>query len=138
MQSGDELHILVRQEAFDDFQQLLRRWRRGPMRRPAPRPVGVRGTTIFFTGPWRERDGDPARPAQVDGTEVLEQIRTRRDAAGAVVVLADGRFAYTGAITAVGSASDVRRAAQRRLRLATTDAEQAWWREVIGALALGR
>lgn len=138
VQGGDELHILVRQEAFDDFQKLMRRWRRGPMQRPAPRPVGVRGATIFSTGPWRERDGDPSRPTSVDGTAVIEQIRTRRDAAGAVVVLADGRFAYTGAITAVGTASDVRRAAQRRLRLAKSDAEQAWWREVIGSLALGR
>lgn len=138
VQGGDELHILVRQEAFDDFQQLLRRWRRGPMRTPMARPVGVRGATIFSTGPWRERDGDPARPQHVGGTEVIDQIRTRRDAPGAVVVLADGRFAYTGAIMATGSATDVRKAAQRRLRLATTDAEQAWWREVIGALALGR
>lgn len=136
--ASDELHILVRQEAFGDFQELLRRWRRGPMRRPVVRPVGVRKATIFHTGPWREQDGDPSRPQTVNGVEVLEQIRTRRDEAGAVVVLADGRLAYTGRFTAVGSPRDLRRAAERRLRLANTDAEQAWWREVIGALALGQ
>ncbi len=135
--AGDELHILVRQEAFGDFQELLRRWRRGPMQRPVVRPVGVRKATIFHTGPWREQDGDPSRPQTVSGVPVLDQIRTRRDAAGAVVVLADGRLAYTGRFTAVGSPRDLRRAAERRLRLAETDGEQAWWREVIGALALG-
>lgn len=136
--AADELHILVRQEAFGDFQELLRRWRRGPMRRPVVRPVGVRKATIFHTGPWREQDGDPARPTTVTGVDVLEQIRTRRDEPGAVVVLEDGRLAYTGRFTAVGSSRDLVRAAERRLRLASTDAEQAWWREVIGALALGQ
>ena len=47
----------------------------------------------------------------------------------------DGRYAYTGPITAIGSAGQLQDAARRRLRLAKTDAEQAWWREVIGALA---
>jgi cell volume regulation protein A len=136
--AGDELHILVRQEAFSDFQVLLARWRRGPMHRPVARPIGARKATIFHTGPWRERDGDPARPPTVSGVNVLEQIRTRRDEPGAVVVLEDGRFAYTGRCTAVGSPRDLRRAAERRLRMATSDPEQAWWREVIGALALGR
>jgi cell volume regulation protein A len=136
--AGDELHCLVRQETFADFQVLLGRWRRGPMRQPVVRPVGVRKATIFHTGPWRDQDGDPARPGSVSGVPVLEQIRTRRDEAGAVVVLDDGRFAYTGRFTAVGPTRDLRRAAERRLRMATSDSEQAWWREVIGALALGQ
>jgi hypothetical protein len=50
-------------------------------------------------------------------------------------VLADGRYAYTGPVTASGSAGQLQEAARRRLRLADTDGEQAWWREVIGALA---
>ncbi|MDQ8046721.1 MAG: potassium/proton antiporter [Solirubrobacteraceae bacterium] len=136
--AGDELHILVRQEAFGDFEGLLRRWRQGPMTRPEVRPIGRRQATIFSTGPWREADGDPARPATVGGREVIEQIRTRRDEPGAVVVLSDGRFAYTGRYTATGSPSDLQRAAGRRLGLAKTDAERSWWREVIGAISLGQ
>jgi cell volume regulation protein A len=136
--AGDELHVLVRQEAFADFQPLMRRWREGPMTKPTPRPIGIRQATIFSTGPWRESDGDPARPATVGGTPVLEQIRTRRDEPGAVVVLSDGRFAYTGRFTATGSVSDLQRAAARRLGLAKTDAERSWWREVIGAISLGQ
>jgi cell volume regulation protein A len=136
--AGDELHILVRQEAFSDFEPLLKRWRVGPMTRPVARPVGIRQATIFSTGPWREADGDPARPATVGGAAVIEQIRTRRDEAGAVVVLADGRFAYTGRFTATGSPSDLQRAAARRLGLAKSDAERSWWREVIGAISLGQ
>jgi hypothetical protein len=71
----------------------------------------------------------------VVGIEVVEQLRTRRDRAGALVTLADGRCAYTGPVTAVGSANQLQAAARRRLRTAATDGEQAWWREVIGALA---
>ena len=51
------------------------------------------------------------------------------------MALSDGRFAYTGPITAIGSPGQLQDAARRRLRLAQTDGEQAWWREVIGALA---
>lgn len=135
--AGDELHILVRQEAFADFEPLLKRWRKGPMGRPRARPIGIRQATIFSTGPWRDSDGDPGRPITVGGTAVLEQIRTRRDEAGAVVILEDGRFAYTGRYTATGSVGDLQRAASRRLGLAKTDAERSWWREVIGAISLG-
>ena len=67
--------------------------------------------------------------------EVLEQLRTRRDRAGALVALADGRYAYTGTVLAAGSAPQLQEAARRALRRADADAEQAWWREVIGALA---
>ena len=54
---------------------------------------------------------------------MVDQLRTRRDVPGALVVLSDGRYAYTGPITAIGSAGQVQDAARRRLRLAGTDAE---------------
>jgi cell volume regulation protein A len=67
---------------------------------------------------------------------VIDQIRTRRDGVpGALVNLADGRVAFTGPVYAAGNLYHVRGAARRRLALAGTDAERAWWREVIGALA---
>ena len=69
--------------------------------------------------------------------EVVEQLRTRRDVPGALVALADGRFAYTGPTIGVGAAGQLQDAARRRLRHASTDSERAWWREVSGALALG-
>jgi cell volume regulation protein A len=53
-----------------------------------------------------------------------------------VVALVDGRYAYTGRVLAVGSAAQVQDAARRLLaRARDDDAEAAWWREVIGALA---
>jgi cell volume regulation protein A len=136
IEPGDHLHILIRQEVAVDFQRLLRRWRDGPLgpsrvRRPMPRATAP----IFTSGPWRESDGLPERPERVGEVEVIDQLRTRRDVPGALVALADGRYAYTGPVTAVGSAGQLQEAARRRLRKATSDGERAWWREVIGALA---
>jgi potassium/hydrogen antiporter len=136
IEPGDHLHILVRQETAVDFQALLRRWRDGPVGPPArARPALRATTTIFSSRPWLDGDGDPARPTSVGKIDVVDQLRTRRDQPGALVALADGRYAYTGPITAIGSAVQLQEAARRRLRVAATDAEQAWWREVIGALA---
>ena len=136
IEPGDHLHVLVRQEAAVDFRPLLERWRTGPLgARPArsrSRPVRRRRSSGAGLGGKGRR---PARPRRVGEFDVVDQLRTRRDQPGALVVLSDGRYAYTGPITAIGSAGQVQDAARRRLRLATTDAEQAWWREVIGALA---
>jgi cell volume regulation protein A len=94
---------------------------------------------IFSSGPWRgeEGSGSPQHPLRIGEVEVIEQLRTRRDEPGALVALADGRYAYTGPVTAVGSPGQLQDAARRRLRQARTDGERAWWREVIGALAAG-
>ena len=66
----------------------------GAAARPrAPRPR----TPPDLHEPAVERgDGDPGRPTAVDGVEVVEQLRTRRDQPGALVALADGRYAFTG------------------------------------------
>jgi cell volume regulation protein A len=126
--------VLVRQEAASDFGALMRRWRDGPMTQRARRPVGNRDVSIFSTGRRIAVVGDRGRPEQVKGLAVIDQLRTRRDVPGALVVLADGRFAYTGPIQAIGSARQLQDAARKRLGRASTDAERAWWREVIGAL----
>jgi hypothetical protein len=49
-------------------------------------------------------------------------------------VLADGRYAITGPLAAVGSREDLTQWARRRLRQADPD-ERAWLQTVIGALA---
>jgi cell volume regulation protein A len=137
IEDGDRLHVLVRQEVAVEFRRVLERWRSGPLDEPRRRRQVPRGSTIFSTRPWREEDGDPARPQAVNGVAVIEQLRTRRDRPGACVALEDGRFAYTGPIVAIGSAGQVQDAARRRLSQASDDdGETAWWREVIGALAI--
>jgi cell volume regulation protein A len=137
IEPGDHLHVLVRQEAAIDFRPLLDRWRDGPIGPPPrPRPIATGpAPAIFSSRPWRADDGDAGRPGRVGDQDVVDQLRTRRDQPGALVALADGRYAYTGPITAIGSPGQLQDAARRRLRLAETDGEQAWWREVIGALA---
>lgn len=103
-----------------------------PIRRP--RTAG-QSAQILMVRPWREGDGDASFPTHVLGTPVVEQLLSRLDRAGALVVLADGRYAFTGPILGLGPASALQGEARRRLTHAPSDAERAWWREVIGELA---
>jgi cell volume regulation protein A len=132
--AGDRLSILVRQEVAVEFSRLTANWRTGPLpgpRGPRPRPTSL----IFSERPWKEGDGDASRPVEVNGIPVLERLRTRRDRPGAVVWLEDGRCAYTGTTVAIGTPQQLQLAARRRLTAAGDDADQSWWREVLGALA---
>jgi cell volume regulation protein A len=52
------------------------------------------------------------------GVPVTERLGTRRDAPGALVRLADHRYALTGPILAVGSRRQLDRYLRRRARLA--------------------
>jgi potassium/hydrogen antiporter len=136
IQQGDQLHLIVRQEVAVEFQKLLDVWRTGPLeahRRPRPRVLSRPAVTTMR--PWQDDDGDPARPSQVLGIDVVDQLRTRRDEPGALVALADGRFACTGRLLAVGPAGELQSVARRRLARAATPGDRAWWQEVVGALA---
>ena len=138
IEPGDRLHVLVRQEASMEMPALIERWQAGPIgERPRRLPV-LDSPSVFSMRPWTDTldSGDPGRPTAVGRTEVVAQLRTRRDGVpGALVALADGRYAFTGSVVALGSASRVQDGARRRLRQASSDSERAWWREVIGALA---
>ena len=66
---------------------------------------------------------------------MIEQLRTRRDEPGALVLLEDGRFGVSGPLLAVGPSGELQAFARRRLANATSPGERAWWQEVVGALA---
>jgi potassium/hydrogen antiporter len=136
VQEGDQLHVLVRQEVALEFRDLMRRWRSGPIgpeERPARRPRSRPSVTSIR--PWQMADGDPQRPRELAGLEVVEQLRTRRDEPGALVVLEDGRFGVSGPLLAVGPSGELQAFARRRLANASSPGERAWWQEVVGALA---
>ena len=134
VEAGDRLHVLVRQEVAVEFEEITRRWREGPLH-PTRRPrLVTRGaTTIFSSGLWTDASGDPTHPGSVG-----ESSRRSRCGPAAIArarsALADGRYAFTGPVFAVGSSTQIQDAARRRLRAAADDAEVAWWREVIGVL----
>ena len=69
------------------------------------------------------------------GNDVIEQLRTRRDEPGALVLLEDGRYAVSGPLLAIGPSGELQAFARRRLANATSPGERAWWQEVVGALA---
>jgi cell volume regulation protein A len=135
LEAGDRLHILVRSEFAHEVEDLLTVWREGPV---APRYRArrqVRGSPPIFTvRRWESDDGDAANPASVLGVEVVELLRSRHDVPGALVALADGRYAFTGPVVAVGSARQLQAYAARRQRAADGNAERAWWQEGAGAL----
>jgi potassium/hydrogen antiporter len=137
IQAGDELHVLVRREAHEEVERLSDRWREGPIGEPPPPMPPLRGVPQVFTArPWRDSDGDPGRPDAVDGVPVVGQVRTRRDRPGALLTLADGRFAVTGDdVVAIGGRIQVARWCVGRADREIEPEERAWWQEVIGVLS---
>ncbi len=136
IEAEDRLHVIVREEVAGDMAELLERWRLGPVGVPKQRQTPLRaGQAIFTTRTWTEADGDAGFPKEVNGVPVAEQVRTRRDSRGALVMLEDGRFAVTGPFLAVGAPLQLQRYARRRLTAEEEAAARAWWQEVIGALA---
>jgi len=131
------LSTLVQGATFEPFARVLGVTTTEPSLGPDPAPARpARASAQIFTArPWTSDDGDPAFPKQIAGTAVTEHLLTRLDRPGALVALADGRFAFTGQVLAIGSASALQATARQRLERADSDAERAWWREVIGALA---
>jgi potassium/hydrogen antiporter len=134
LRAGDRLHLLVRQETADRVNQLIDRWQHGPIG-PPPRPQRkLHGRPpVFSARPWRDDDGNASQPEHVDGERVVERLRERRDVAGALVALEDGRYAITGPILAIGGREDVTAWARRRLARADGD-ERAWLQGVVGNL----
>jgi cell volume regulation protein A len=136
IEAADRLHVMVREEVAEDMDDLLERWRSGPVGLPPRRETLLRsGSAVFTTRPWTDDDGDAGFPKDVQGVPVAEQIRTRRDTRGALVQLVDGRFAVTGPRLAIGGPLQLQRYARRRLASEEDAAARAWWQEVIGALA---
>jgi cell volume regulation protein A len=139
IEAGDELHIVARLEALEEVQGLAERWRAGPLGRPAVPALPLRGAPqVFSVRPWSTaRDGDPGDPEEIEGIAVAQRLRTRRDGSGALVTLADGRYAATGAdVLAVGGRRRLADWCARRVsRPGTEAAERAWWQELAGALS---
>jgi potassium/hydrogen antiporter len=138
LRAGDRLHLLLRQEASDEVMELGERWRSGPLGPPPRPPRVVHGRRpMFSVTRWDAGnvDGPPDRPQAVRSTDVVERLRIRRDEPGALVALADGRYAVTGPLVMVGARQALSDYARRRLRRGVADGERAWLQTVVGALA---
>jgi cell volume regulation protein A len=138
LREGDILHVLVRTHAAGRLRRLTERWRAGPIGPPPRprRPLHGRGP-VFSSWRWGDGDGDPATAHAVRDQPVVAQLRVRRDTPGALFVLADGRYALTGPVGAVGGRGELSDWALRRMRGASAD-ERAWLQTVVGALAADR
>jgi potassium/hydrogen antiporter len=79
---------------------------------------------------------DPSRPESIDGLQVIDRLRSRRDVPGSLVLLEDGRYAVVGPVMALGSRQALNDWVRRRMRPGVSDNERVWWEEVLGALAL--
>jgi potassium/hydrogen antiporter len=137
IEAGDRLHILVRQPERARVEALFERWRSGPVREPEELAVPMYGrAAIFSVRPWKEEFGDPGDPQDLDGVPVLRSLRLRREVAGALVQLEDGRYAVTGeGVVAAGGPRQVFRYCRERIRRAGDEQSRAWWQEVAGVLS---
>jgi cell volume regulation protein A len=136
VRAGDTLHLVAREEVARQLRHLFDQWR-DPLWAPHEAELSWDADALaepLATEPWEEPDGDPSDPDLVSGTLVVERLRTRRDAGGALVALEDGRYAVTGTSVAIGTAELVGRYARRRRAAAADGAEQLWWQEVSSAL----
>jgi len=136
IEADDRLHVLIRREEMGTMRELVRRWREGPVG-PLPRPTRIPDghAPLFHVRSWGAADGDPAHPERIAGRAVIDRLRTRRDVPGALVLLDDGYLAVTGPLLALGREQLLSDWVRRRARTASSDAERAWWEEVLGALA---
>ena len=97
VKAGDELHLVVRREALAELEDLVGRWRDGPLElagaaggAPARRPAGV---LVAALAPGRRRRG-AARA--IDGSRSPSACGRGATGPGALVALVDGRYAVTG------------------------------------------
>jgi potassium/hydrogen antiporter len=136
VEAGDRLHVVVRSEVAGGMDDVVTRWSTGPVVGDSVPRGRLTGSFVFTSRRWdEERDGDPGYPREIDGVEVREHLRTRRDRRGALVSLVDGRYAVTGPTLAMGGARQIQSYARRQLVREQDDTARAWWQEVIGALA---
>jgi cell volume regulation protein A len=137
LREGDELHVLVRSELREEVETLTRRWHKGPIGAPPPPALPRRAASqVFSVRPGGDIE-EPSSPASVDGIAVVSVLRSRRDRPGALVALADGRFAVTGEdVVATGGRRALAQWCERRADRTIEDpTERAWWQEAIGALS---
>ena len=80
IEAGDRLHLVVRSEVAKRMDDVVERWESGPVGAPPVERGPSMGSAVFSSRPWDdERDGDAAYPEAIDGIDVREHLRTRRD-----------------------------------------------------------
>ncbi|HEV7399499.1 MAG TPA: potassium/proton antiporter [Solirubrobacterales bacterium] len=136
VRAGDELHILVRGELREEVEALTEQWTKGPIGRPVPPALPRRAASQVFTVRPARSAADPQALDEVDGIPVLAVLRSRGDGVGAMLALADGRYAVIGEdLVAIGGRRALAGWCERRAARPEVDqAERAWWQEVTGAL----
>jgi len=92
------------------------------------------GEVVFSVRPWQQEFGDPADPTALLGVAVVDRLLHRSDAPGALVVLADRRYALTGSVLVVGSARQLSSYLRRRGVPHSSPAQGAWLRRVLSVL----
>ena len=126
IETGDHVHVLVREEATAALATLPRQLAARRARVPARRgPARARGRRRWATR--RTPSASPAWPSSSTSA-------CASGVPGALVVLEDGRHALTGPVLLVGQGTELRRYAGERLTRAGTPEERVWWRDVLDAL----
>jgi potassium/hydrogen antiporter len=128
VREGDRLQVMVPHGGTRQIVDLAEGWKTGPVG-PPPRPrLEVRTSPpVFSVRPWRESDGDASSPSEIGGQRVVERLRVRAEQPGALLILADGRYALTGSRLVIGSRDAVTQWARRRVQSVPDDDEESVW-----------
>ena len=136
LEAGDRLYVLVRREVTGVRRRRASAGASVRSARPAPAAHVHRQRADLHDAAVVGRRRRPDASARSPGSRSSSGSAPAGTCPGALVILADGRFAATGPILMMGPPGQLQSQVRRRLIRATDDAEIAWWQEVIGACAL--
>ncbi len=130
IEGGDVVHLLARSEVVPAVQGLLDTWDEAaeqPAVAVGPAPTATAQTMHALIAAARD-------PEIIGGVPVIDALRHRTDAPGALLLLENGSYALTGDSLISGHVNLIRQYAHGRVAAAPAPREQVWWREVLTSL----
>jgi cell volume regulation protein A len=130
VEAGDVVHLLARSEVVPAVEALMEAWDRAaaypgaavaPTLGTAARPVPAFVDTSFD-------------PEIIGGVPVIDALRHRGDAPGALLLLENGSYALTGDSLISGHVNLIRQYAHQRFAATPVPRERVWWRDVLTSL----
>jgi cell volume regulation protein A len=130
IEAGDVVHLLARSEVVPAVEALLGAWDQA-----AGYPTaGITPPLGTVARPMPAFVDSSFDPQIIGGVPVIDALRHRSDAPGALLLLENGSYALTGDSLISGHVNLIRQYAHQRFTATPAPREQAWWRDVLTSL----